>query len=59
MKVEQACETLWGQGLPRFSIKVQVINIFNFEGHTISVAIVLPSNYRRYINEWAWLAAFQ
>lgn len=57
--MEQAYKNVWGQGLPSFSIKDQVVNIFNFVGHIISVAVALPSNYRQYVNEWAWLAAFQ
>lgn len=48
-----------GPGIENFSIKVQGVNMFNFEDHTIPVALVLPSNYRQYINEQAWLAAFQ
>lgn len=59
MKVEQASESVWSQGLASFSIKGRVVNVFNFVRLTISVAPVLPGNCRQYINEWARLAAFQ
>lgn len=48
------------QGSQTFSLKSQIVNFLDFEGHTslchnYSTLLLCENSYRQYINEWAWL----